>query len=118
MSILKWIFGKKEYISPQAVKHSSLGDYTTTNRMTGGGHGQESVDYMKRNHIDHNILVEYDNGVRAGNVPEHKKRIKKTGIGQSWFPKSWDRKKIRRTGRESGECLPSAAGGYGNDLCC
>ena len=115
MGILKWIFGKKEYISPQALRHSSLGDYNTVNRMTGGGHGQEAIDYMKRNNIKFNIVKKYDNGVRVGNVPNHKDKRKKTGEGQSWFPASWDRNKIKRAGQvvARGKILPDGSIKYG-----
>ncbi len=99
MSFIKWLFGCKENISKDTLNHSSRGSYTKTNRLISGGHGQEALDYMKKSGIKYNIVKEYDNGVRVGNVPNHKNNLKKNGTGQSWFPKSWSREKIKRAGQ-------------------
>lgn len=48
--------------------------------------------------IFNNIVKEYDNGVRVGNVPKHKTPSKRTGIGQAWFPKNWSDSKIKEAG--------------------
>lgn len=37
--------------------------------------------------------------MRVGNVPKHMDKKKKSGIQQSWFPKKWDRKKIKKAGQ-------------------
>lgn len=89
----------EEDISDRTLKHSSKGDYTKTNRLKGGGHGQEALDYMDKNGIEYNITETYSNGVRVGNVPNHVNRYKRSDIGQSWFPKDWDRKKIKKAGQ-------------------
>ena len=34
---------------------------------------------MERNGIEYNIVKEYPNGVRVGNIPTHKNKFKKTG---------------------------------------
>ena len=57
--------------------------------MTGGGHGQSNIDYLKANNIDYNIVRTFENEVRVGNVPSHKSKFKRTGTGQSWFPEDW-----------------------------
>ena len=100
MSFLRWLFGSKENISNKALEHSSKGEFTKeSNRLEKGGHGQENIDYMKKNNIEFNIIKEYKNGVRVGNVPRHTNNKKQSGINQSWFPKKWDRRKIKQAGQ-------------------
>ncbi len=100
MGFIKWLFGSKEKISNKALEHSSKGEFTkNSNRLKGGGHGQENIDYMNENNIDYNIVKEYSNGVRVGNVPKHIHYVKQNGINQAWFPKKWDRKKIKKAGQ-------------------
>ena len=48
--------------------------------------------------IKYNIEVTYPNGVRVGNIPNHKNPNKRKSRGQAWFPKSWTSKDIRRAG--------------------
>ena len=48
--------------------------------------------------IQYNIVHTYPNGVRVGNVPKHKEPLKTKGIGQSWFPKNWNREMIKKAG--------------------
>lgn len=48
--------------------------------------------------IKYNIVKTYSNGVRVGNIPDHKNPRKQSKIGQSWFPSSWTEKDIRRAG--------------------
>ncbi|MBQ7307299.1 MAG: EndoU domain-containing protein [Clostridia bacterium] len=96
---------KKIFISKKTQKHSSKGDFTYSKdgkreyKMTGGGHGQENINYLKSKGIKHNISFEYDNGVRRGNVSIHRRKNHKIGDMQCWFPKSWDRKDIANAGR-------------------
>lgn len=87
----------KEFISEKTINHSSLGEYKN-NRLKSGGHGQEALDYMDRNSIAYTINTTYYNGVRVGNVPNHKKPQKRTGNNQSWFPKHWDKEDIKKAG--------------------
>ena len=96
---------KKIFISKKAKKHSSKGDFTyskdgnRTYKMTGGGHGQENINYLKKRKIPYNVLYEFDNGVRRGNISIHKRGNHKTGDKQCWFPDSWDRNDIANAGR-------------------
>jgi len=60
--------------------------------MVNGGHGQSNIDYLIKNNIEFNIVDEYPNGVRVGNVPSHKNKFKQTGTGQAWFPSDWSNK--------------------------
>ena len=91
-------------ISAKTLQHASKGDYTHPDndpnrfRLSGGGHGQECIDFLEEHHIKYNINHVYPNGVRVGNVPRHKDRYKRTGNSQSWFPKDWSAKTIRDAG--------------------
>lgn len=67
-------------------------------RLNNGGHGQKGMELLDKYGIKYNIVKTYPNGVRIGNIPNHKERSKKKGIGQSWFPQSWSEKDIRRAG--------------------
>ncbi len=58
------------------------------------------MDLLNKQGIKYNIVKTYPNGVRVGNVPEHKDRSKRSGTGQSWFPKSWTDKDIKRAGEQ------------------
>lgn len=105
MGLFRWLFGKNEQIESSAIEHSSKGSFTydpKTNRiskMKSGGHGQENIDFLTKNKINYNIVYEYKNGVRIGNVPKHKEKYKRNGTGQSWFPKNWGRKEISDAGK-------------------
>lgn len=89
-------------IHHKALIHSLEGFYTCPVkkgqkiRIKSGGHGQDAIDYMDKNNIKYTVVHTYKNGVRIGNVPDHKMPLKKTGTGQSWFPKSWTQKDIVR----------------------
>ena len=96
-------------VSDFALVHSSEGAFTRSQtrvngemviklRLNNGGHSQKGMELLDKYGIKYNIVKTYPNGVRVGNVPNHKERSKKTGIGQSWFPKSWSDKDIRRAG--------------------
>ena len=107
-----------------ALKHSSVGDFTYNpktgqiSRMKGGGHGQYNINFLEENGIEYNIVKEYDNGVRVGNVPKHKTPSKRTGTGQAWFPKNWSDSKIKEAGNyvtnlPDNKNLPDGVIGYG-----
>lgn len=96
--------GSGRSVSDFALVHSDEGKYTKPSRkgerlrLVSGGHGQTGMDQLDKYGIKYNIFKTYPNGVRVGNVPDHKTKAKKEGIGQSWFPKSWTVKDIRRAG--------------------
>jgi len=104
MGFIRWLFGKDESISNDAIEHSSKGEFTyhpktkKISKMKSGGHGQENIEFLNQNNLRYQIVKEYNNGVRVGNVPDHKTPKKRTGTNQSWFPKDWDRKEIRKAG--------------------
>ncbi|MDO5417192.1 MAG: EndoU domain-containing protein, partial [Lachnospiraceae bacterium] len=91
-----------------ALHHSSIGEFTfdprtgALSKMKGGGHGQANIDFLNKNGMEYNIVKEYANGVRIGNIPDHKTKIKRTGTNQSWFPKSWSESDISKAGEYVG----------------
>ena len=96
---------KKERISRKAIEHSSLGTFTQGNkhhppRLASGGHGQENIRELERRGIEYNINKRFPNGVRAGNIPNHKDRFKRTGNNQTWFPENWTRTTIKKAGEK------------------
>lgn len=96
--------GSGRSVSDFALIHSTEGKFTKPQRkkdrlrLISGGHGQKGMDLLDKYGIKYNIVKTYSNGVRIGNIPDHKKGTKKTGTGQSWFPRSWTEKDIRRAG--------------------
>lgn len=101
--------GSGRSVSDFALIHSSEGAFTRSQtrtngkmviklRLNNGGHSQKGMELLDKYGIKYNIVKIYPNGVRIGNIPNHKERHKKTGTGQSWFPKSWSTKDIRRAG--------------------
>ena len=101
--------GSGTSVSDFALVHSSEGVFTRSQtrengkmviklRLSNGGHSQKWLELLDKYGIKYNIIKTYPNGVRIGNVPDHKERSKKIGVGQSWFPKSWTEKDIRHAG--------------------
>jgi len=96
-------FDRYYYQSKDPLTHSDIGDFANphnpntsleSGKMTGGGHGQSNIDYLKSTGKQHNIEHTFDNGVRTGNIPDHKVTAKTQGIGQSWFPSNWTKQDI------------------------
>lgn len=95
--------GSKRTVSDFALVHSNEGKYTKPQRgqhirLVSGGHGQTNTDQLKKYGIPYNIFKTYPNGVRVGNIPTHKSKTKRTGIGQAWFPKTWTPRDIKHAG--------------------
>ena len=98
--------GSGRSVSDFALVHSNEGKYTKPTqkgrglRLFSGGHGQTGMEQLDKYGIKYNVVKTYANGVRIGNITDHKSRIKKMGTGQAWFPKSWTAKDIRRAGEQ------------------
>jgi len=101
--------GSATIVSDYAMVHSDEGDFCWRQihikgkpakeiRLKAGGHGQNGMDLLDKFHIKYNVVITYPNGVRVGNVPDHHSKLKRNGTGQSWFPKDWSARKIRRAG--------------------
>lgn len=122
--------GSGRTVSDFAVVHSKEGRFVKTlvkvngkvqfkPRLAAGGHGQAGMDLLDKYGIKYNIVKTYPNGVRVGNVPWHKKSAKAQGIGQSWFPKNWTDKDIKRAGShvaslKGNQHVPDGVIVYGN----
>lgn len=104
-------------VNKERLDHSSLGDWTKTNRLEKGGHGQKGMQKLLSTGVEPVIYKEYSNGVRIGSIPNHINKMKRTGsdkpnsdIGQSWFPKDWNDDKVLLAGTYT------ANFGTGNDI--
>jgi len=99
---------RKVSIPEETLKHSNKGDFTNPKnpkkikpgeiRLKNGGHGESNIRLLEKLQIEYNIIKEYPNRVRCGNVPNHKEQAKKIGLGQVWFPKDWTEGKIKKAG--------------------
>ena len=96
--------GSGRSVSDFALVHSDEGKYTKPSRkgdklrLVSGGHGQTGMDQLDKYGIKYNVEKTYSNGVRVGNIPNHKNPNKRKSMGQMWFPKSWTTKDIRHAG--------------------
>lgn len=97
--------GASGSVSDFALVHSTEGKYTKPSkkkdelRLISGGHGQAGLNQLDKYGIKYNIVKTYSNGVRVGNISNHKDKRKRKGINQAWFPKSWSSKDIKRAGK-------------------
>lgn len=96
--------GSARTVSDYALVHSSEGAFANSGkqkegiRLDNGGHGEKGLELLKKLNIEYNITETYSNGVRVGNVPNHKKKLKRTGSNQTWFPSTWSDRDIRKAG--------------------
>ena len=86
-----------------AIVHANEGAYThSVNgqhiRLKSGGHGQAGMNELDKYGIKYHVVKTYSNGVRVGYVPDHKNKLKRTGMNQAWFPKEWTSKDIKHAG--------------------
>lgn len=68
-----------------------------------GAHSMESIEYLKKTGCKYAIEQVYPNGVSLGSYERAKLKDKRYEegahrTGQAWFPKDWDRKRIRDAG--------------------
>lgn len=106
--------GSGHRVSDFALVHSNEGDFKFPEgkekkrrqkagekliRLDGGGHGQKGLDLLKKYGIAFEITKTYSNGVRIGNVPDHKDKKKRKNSQQSWFPEHWSEKDIQHAGQ-------------------
>ena len=96
--------GSGRSVSDFALVHSDEGKYTKPSRkgdklrLVSGGHGQTGMEQLDKYGIKYNVEKTYSNGVRVGNIPNHKNPNKRKSMGQTWFTKSWTTKDIRHAG--------------------
>lgn len=81
------------------LKQYLLNGYSINNkRYISGGHGQTAIDYIDKNNIAYEVNIEYNNGVRVGNIIDSKNKKFKTSNNHTWFPKDWSIGDIREAG--------------------
>ena len=93
---------KKHYISKKAIQHASQGTFIRKGKgwkMKSGGHGEENISLLNRRKMPHKIETEYSNGVRLGQIENHKNRRNCRHNGHAWFPTAWDRADIKKAGQ-------------------
>ena len=95
--------GSRGSMSEYAVVHSNEGTfvhdtYNGVLRLKSGGHGEDGIKLLNKYNIEYNINKTYDNGVRVGNVPNHRDPHKRIGDNQAWFPKNWTSTDIKNAG--------------------
>lgn len=95
-------YGTGRSVSDFALVHSNEGRYVKSQngalRLKSGGHGQTGMNELDKYGIEYHVVKTYKNGVRVGNIPNHKDKKKRTGTNQAWFPKEWTSKDIKRAG--------------------
>ena len=121
--------GSGRSVSDFALVHLSEGAFTRSQtrangemviklRLNNGGHSQKGMELLDKYGIEYNVVKTYSNGVRVGNIPNHMQKAKRKERGQSWFPKSWTDKDIRRAGEhvaglKSNRKIPDGVRVYG-----
>lgn len=97
--------GARGKASDFSVVHSNEGKFRWSNvkgqkriRLEAGGHGETGRKMLDKYGIEYHIVTTFSNGVRVGYIPNHYDKRKRTGYGQSWFPKTWTSRDIRRAG--------------------
>lgn len=107
--IFKKLFNKqqKNTISKDRLKHVNEGEWIkpckangNKYRLKGGGHGQKNIDIANMRNVEYNITKIYKNGVRTGNYPNHKDIYKHYSPNQTWFPKTWSEKDMKKAGEK------------------
>lgn len=105
-------------VPKQALTHSALGDYKAASkqwpsgRLVSGGHSQSALEECDRLGIEYQITETLDNGVRIGNVPSSKTRMKRNANGQTWFPEEWSEDDILAAGTYVVNTAPVTDNGY------
>lgn len=121
--------GSGSRVSDFALVHSNEGAFTQSQirvkgkmrkvlRLNNGGHGQKGMDLLDRYGIAYSVEKTFLNGVRIGKIPSHKNPKKRRSMSQTWFPRSWTERDIRRAGEhvaglKSNRHVPNGVAVYG-----
>lgn len=91
----------------EALKHSTIGtekdwqppsvDYPA-GRLKAGGHSQAGIEELIRRSVPFTIIGTHANGVRYGNIPSSKNRLKREEGKMTWFPANWTEADIKASG--------------------
>lgn len=105
-------------VSRQALTHSTLGSYKAASkqwpsgRLVSGGHSQSALEECDRLGIEYQITETLDNGVRIGNIPSSRTKMKRNANGQTWFPEDWSDDDILAAGTYVANTAPVTDNGY------
>lgn len=105
-------------VSKKALEHSVRGEYKAASkqwpsgRLVSGGHGQAALKECDRLGIEYQITETLDNGVRIGNIPSSKTKMKRNANGQTWFPEDWSDDDILAAGTYVMNTAPVSDNGY------
>ena len=67
--------------------------------MLSGGHGQDNINFLNKHNLVYDINLEYNNGVRIGNVLCHKEPRKRSKNKHAWFPRNWTKEVIHNAAK-------------------
>ena len=97
--------GSRNIVGDRARVHSNEGTFKWRDkkgkkeiRLASGGHGETGRKMLDKYGIEYHIVKTYPNGVRVGHIPDHVDKRKRSGLSQTWFPKEWTGKDIKRAG--------------------
>lgn len=105
-------------VPKKALTHAALGDYRAASkqwpsgRLVSGGHSQSALQQCDSLGIEYQITETLANGVRIGNIPSSKSKIKRNGNGQTWFPEGWSDDDILAAGTYVANTAPVTDNGY------
>lgn len=97
--------GSASVVSQFALVHANEGSFVKdprthkVTRLANGGHGQDGMNLLNRYGLRYEVNHTYENGVRYGNVLDHRDRNKRERNGQTWFPSTWSSSDIKRAGK-------------------
>lgn len=92
----------KAVITKNRLNHSNIGDYKFKDnkwQLRGGGHGHDGMKECNKRGVRYNIIKTESNNVKLGNVPDHIRPNRRSGISQAWFPKNWTARTIKNAGK-------------------
>lgn len=102
----------------KALEHSVRGEYKAASkqwpsgRLVSGGHSQAALKECDRRGIEYQITETLENGVRIGNIPSSKTKMKRNANGQTWFPEDWSEDDILAAGTYIMNTAPVTDNGY------
>lgn len=105
-------------VPKKTLNHSALGDYKAASkkwpsgRLVSGGHSQAAIQQCDSLGVEYQITETLANGVRIGNVPSSKSKMKRNDNGQTWFPEDWNEDDILLAGIYVANTAPVTDNGY------
>lgn len=94
-----WVESDSISVPLQILQHAAYGRFTAAGRLVGGGHLTVVRKTLVEQGVECPILHECPNGVRFGNISNHRERQKRYHGGQSWFPDGWTEDTVLKAGK-------------------